>query len=544
MPVFESQISTKSETFAANRAAHLKMIDEFRALEDKIIATSARAKPKFDKRGQLLPRERLAMLLDRGAPFLEISTLCGYKMDDDDGDSQIAGGGGLCGIGFIAGVRCLISANDSGIKGGAATPMGVEKGLRAQEIALQNKLPFVQLVESAGANLLRQAQMFVPGGRGFANLAKLSAAGCPIIAVVHGSSTAGGAYQTGLSDYVVAVRGRTKVFLAGPPLLKAATGEIATDEDLGGAEMHYHVSGTAEYMAEDDRDGIRIAREIVGKLQWNKGQRNRHAAAPANTNDKEPIYDPEEILGVTPFDYRTPYDVRENIARIVDGSDLLDFKPGYGSATVCVQAAVAGHSIGIISNNGPIDADGATKATQFIQLQCQSNIPVVFLHNTTGFLVGTDAEQRGIVKHGSKMIQAVTNMTVPKFAFQIGASFGAGSYGMCGRAFDPRFIFSWPNNRIAVMGGEQAAKTMMIVAEEGAKKRGQEFNTAYFEAMGQEIVKKYDEESQALFATARLWDDGLIDPRDTRKVLTICLDTAAEAEARDLKPNTFGVARM
>ncbi|MEM9263237.1 MAG: carboxyl transferase domain-containing protein, partial [Pseudomonadota bacterium] len=408
-----------------------------------------------------------------------------------------------------------------------------------QAIALENKLPFIQLVESAGANLFRQAQMFVAGGRSFANLAKLSAAGIPIIAVVHGSSTAGGAYQTGLSDYVIAVRGRTKVFLAGPPLLKAATGEIATDEDLGGAEMHYHVSGTAEYMAEDDRDGIRLARQVVERLQW-----NQQASPAANSNFKEPAYDPEEILGITPSDYRTPYDVRENIARIVDGSEILGFKDGYGAATVCVQAEVAGHAVGIISNNGPIDADGATKAAQFIQLMCQAGTPVVFLQNTTGYLVGTDAEQSGIVKHGSKMIQAVTNMTVPKFTFQIGASFGAGNYGMCGRAFDPRFIFSWPNNRIAVMGGEQAAKTMMIVAEEGARKRGQEPNTAYFEAMGQEIIKKYDEESRALFATARLWDDGLIDPRDTRRVLALCLDTAAEAEARELRPNVFGVGRM
>ncbi|MBI1392130.1 MAG: acyl-CoA carboxylase subunit beta [Alphaproteobacteria bacterium] len=539
MPVFESQIDVRSDDFARNRAAHLKLIEEFRALEEKIVATSARAKPKFDNRGQLLPRERLALILDRGAPFLEISTLCGYKMDDDDGDSQISGGGSICGIGFVSGVRCMVTASDSGIKGGAATPMGVDKALRAQAIALENRLPFIQMVESAGANLLRQSQMFVAGGRSFANLAKLSAAGCPIIAIVHGSSTAGGAYQTGLSDYVVAVRGRTKVFLAGPPLLKAATGEIATDEDLGGAEMHYHVSGTAEYMAEDDRDGIRIGREIVARLQWDRGVKRT-----ANQNFREPLYDPEEILGVTPADYRTPYDVRENIARIVDGSELLGFKDGYGAATVCVQAEVAGHAVGIISNNGPIDAHGATKAAQFIQLMCQSGTPVVFLQNTTGYMVGTDAEQSGIVKHGSKMIQAVTNMTVPKFTLQIGASFGAGNYGMCGRSFDPRFIFSWPNNRIAVMGGEQAAKTMMIVAEEGAKKRGQEVNTAYFEAMGAEIVKKYDEESRALFATARLWDDGLIDPRDTRKVLAFCLDTAAEAERRELRPNVFGVGRM
>jgi geranyl-CoA carboxylase beta subunit len=537
MPVFESQIDVRSDAYAANRAAHLKLIEEFRGLEKKIALTSARAKPKFDKRGQLLPRERLALILDRGAPFLEISTLCGYKMHDDDGDFNISGGGGISGIGFIGGVRCYIGASDSGIKGGAATPMGVHKALRGQAIALRNKLPYVQLIESAGANLFRQAEMFVTGGQTFANLSRLSAAGCPVISVVHGSSTAGGAYQTGLSDYVVAVRGRTKVFLAGPPLLKAATGEVATDEELGGAEMHYHVSGTAEYMAENDSDGIRIAREIVWKLQWNRNP-------PPARRYAEPKYDSEEILGLVPVDYRVPYDSREVIARLVDGSDLLGFKDGYGAATVCTHAEIAGHAVGIISNNGPIDADGAAKAAQFIQLMCQAGNPVIFLQNTTGYLVGTDAEQRGIVKHGSKMIQAVTNMTVPKITLHVGASFGAGNYGMCGRAFDPRFIFAWPNNRIAVMGGEQAAKTMRIVAEEGARRKGEEPNAAFLDAMAQKVIDQYDAESTALFATARLWDDGLIDPRASRKVLAFCLDTCAEAEARTLRPNVFGVGRM
>ncbi len=538
MPAFVSEIDVRSETFAANRAAHLRLIDEFRSLERKIVDTSERARPKFEKRGQIPPRDRLAMVLDRGSPFLELSTLCGFKMHDDDGDHNIFGGGGIAGIGFVSGVRCMVTASDSGIKGGAATPMGVQKALRAQEIALKQKLPVVQLIESAGANLFRQAEMFVSGGQTFANLARLSAAGCPVISVVHGSSTAGGAYQTGLSDYVIVVRGRSKVFLAGPPLLKAATGEIATDEDLGGAEMHYHVSGIADYMAENDADGLRIAREIAAKLDWNKNAGSRKRAY------AEPLYDPEEILGVTPADYRTPYDVRENIARIVDGSDLLGFKDGFGAAMVCVNGEIAGRAVGIISNNGPIDADGAAKATQFIQLQCQAGTPVIFLQNTTGYLVGADAEQRGIVKHGSKMIQAVTNMTVPKITLHIGASFGAGNYGMCGRAFDPAFIFAWPNNRIAVMGGEQAAKTMRIVGEEGARARGEEPNTAYFDAMAKTIVDKYDEESRALFATARLWDDGLIDPRDSRKVLAFCLDTAAEATERRLRPLTFGVARM
>jgi geranyl-CoA carboxylase beta subunit len=538
MPVFKSDIDVRSEQFAANRAAHLKLIEEFRGLERKIVETSARARAKFEKRGQLLPRDRLALVLDRGAPFLELSTLCGFKMHDDDGDQNISGGGGVSGVGFVSGVRCLVSASDSGIKGGAATPMGVMKALRAQEIALKQKLPVVQLIESAGANLFRQSEMFVSGGRTFANLARLSAAGCPVISVVHGSSTAGGAYQTGLSDYVVVVRGRSKVFLAGPPLLKAATGEIATDEALGGAEMHYHVSGTAEYMAENDADGVRIAREIVAKLQWNRSSQARRA------DYSEPLYDAEEILGITPADYRTPYEVRETIARIVDGSDMLGFKDGYGAATVCVHALIAGHAVGIISNNGPIDADGAAKAAQFIQLQCQAGTPVVFLQNTTGYLVGVDAEQSGIIKHGSKMIQAVTNMTVPKITLHIGASFGAGNYGMCGRAFDPDFIFAWPNNKIAVMGGEQAAKTMRIVGEEGARARREEPNVAYFDAMAKTIVDRYDEESRALFATARLWDDGLIDPRDSRKLLAFCLDTVAEARERQLKPNVFGVGRM
>lgn len=538
MPVFESEIDTRAEGFAKNRADHLALIEEFRALEQKVLANSARAKPKFEKRGQLLPRERLSLILDRGAPFIELSTLCGYKMHDDDGDRGISGGGAITGIGFIAGVRCVITASDSGIKGGSATPMGVHKGLRAQNLALDNKLPFVQLIESAGANLMRQADMFVAGGESFANLARLSAAGCPVISIVHGSSTAGGAYQTGLSDYVVAVRGRSKVFLAGPPLLKAATGEIATDEDLGGAEMHYHTSGTAEYMAENDADGVRIARDIVARLGWNKNR------TPRAVSYAEPYYSPDELIGLVPLDYRQPYDSREVIARLVDGSDLLGFKDGYGPATVCTHGAIAGHEVGIISNNGPIDADGATKVAQFIQLMCQAGTPVIFLQNTTGYLVGTDAEQRGIVKHGSKMIQAVTNMTVPKITLHIGASFGAGNYGMCGRAFDPRFIFAWPNNRIAVMGGEQAAKTMRIVAEEGAKRKGQEPNEAFLDGMANHIIEQYDAESRALFATARLWDDGLIDPRDSRKVLSFCLDTVAEAETRSVRPNVFGVARM
>lgn len=560
MPVIDSQIDVRSEAFATNRRDHLGLITEFRALEEKICANSARAKKKFDKRGQILPRERLNLLLDRGAPFVQFSTLCGYKMHDDDGDKNISGGGGLAGIGFVSGIRCMISVSDAGIRGGSATPMGMEKNLRMQAMAMENKLPLVQLIESAGANLFRQADMFVRGGRSFANLAKLSAMGLPVVSVVHGSSTAGGAYQTGLSDYVVVVRGRSKIFLAGPPLLKAATGEIATDEELGGAELHYHGPGTAEYMAENDADGIRVAREIMSKLEWDRhpyedggagngagGNGGQNGAGGNGTGARAfapPRYDAEEILGIVPLDYRKPYDVREVIARIVDGSDFLDFKPAYGPQTVNGHAMIEGHPVGIIGNNGPIDPNGATKTAQFIQLCCQSGTPLIFLQNTTGYIVGKDAERAGMVKHGSKMIQAVANATVPRITLHIGASFGAGNYGMCGRGFDPRFIFAWPNNKISVMGGEQAGKTMSIVGEESARRRGQEPNMELLAAMEQEVIKQYDAEGTALFATARLWDDGLIDPRDSRRMLSFCLAICREEAARTLTPNTFGVARM
>jgi geranyl-CoA carboxylase beta subunit len=356
---------------------------------------------------------------------------------------------------------------------------------------------------------------------------------------VHGSSTAGGAYLPGLSDYVILVRGRAKVFLAGPPLLRAATGEMATDEELGGAEMHATISGLGEYVAEDDADGVRIAREIMAKLPWNE-----QPPALPQRSFKEPRYAAEELAGVVPTDYRKPYDVREVIARIVDDSDYHDFKTMYGPHTVCGQAAIEGHAVGLIGNNGPIHADGASKAAQFIQLCCQANMPIVYLQNTTGYMVGREAEQAGIIKHGSKMIQAVANATVPQLTIHIGASFGAGNYGMCGRAYDPRFIFAWPSNRIAVMGGEQAAKVMAIVTEEKLKREGKPVDKAKLGAMEQAIIKRVDAESTALYATARLWDDGLIDPRDTRKALGFCLSICREAALRPLKPITFGAGRM
>jgi len=538
MPLFESRINTTSEAFAKNRADHLVLIDEFRGLEAKIESNSLRSLEKFRKRGQLLPRERVNLLLDRGAPFLELSTLNGYKMHDDDGDKTIAGSG-INGIGFIGGVRCMIWANNSAIRGGAMSPAGVDKTIRVQELAMENKLPFVQLIESAGANLFRQSELFVNAGKTFFNQAKMSALGVPVIGVTHGSSTAGGAYTAGLSDYLVVVRGRSKIFLAGPPLLKAATGEIATDEELGGAEMHIYGPGTAEYLAENDADGVRICREIVSRLNW-----DATTIQPEHRASKEPIYDAEEILGVVPVDYSNPYDCHEVIARIVDGSEMHDFKPNFGPHTLTIHADIEGYPVGIIANNGPIDPNGANKAAQFIQICCQSDTPLIFLQNTTGYLVGKEAESAGMVKHGSKMIQAVTNATVPKLTLHIGASFGAGNYGMNGRAYDPRFIFAWPNNQISVMGGEQAGKTMRIVREGSARAKGEEPDVEAMDKMEQKVIAMYKEEGKALFATARLWDDGLIDPRDSRKVLAFCLATCRESAARTLHPNTFGVARQ
>jgi geranyl-CoA carboxylase beta subunit len=538
MSAIASSVDPQSEAFAKNRDAMRELLDGVRLLEERVRAYSERARPRFEARGQLLPRDRVNLLLDRGTPFIELSTLAGLGMHDDDGDKLPSGGGGINGIGSVSGVRCMISASDSGIKGGTSTPMGLKKKLRSQQIALENKLPTVALVESGGANLLYQSELFVEGGRTFANQSRLSAAGIPQVTVVHGSSTAGGAYVPGLSDYVVVVRDRAKIFLAGPPLLKAATGEIATDEELGGAAMHATISGTAEYIADDDAQAIVVARDVMAKLRWND-----HLSPHAAPAYQAPLYEAEELLGLVPVDYSKPYDVRELIARLVDGSDFLDFKASFGVATVCGHASIEGHPCGIIGNNGPIDAQGSVKAAHFIQLCCQSATPIIYLQNTTGYMVGKDAEMGGIVKHGSKMIQAVANATVPQITLMVGGSFGAGNYGMCGRSFDPRFIFAWPNYRISVMGGEQAAGVMRIVSEAKARRDGNEPDEAAMDKMFNAIVSQINAESTALYATARLWDDGIIDPRDSRKVLGYALSICGEAEARPLRGNTFGVAR-
>ncbi|NNC54677.1 MAG: acyl-CoA carboxylase subunit beta, partial [Pseudomonadales bacterium] len=438
----------------------LELISHMDKLNARGAQISEKRKARFAARGQLTPRERLAHLLDPGMPFLAIANLAGYLFDTPDPDKSIPGATCIAGIGFIAGVRCVIVVDDSGIMAGSITEAGSYRIGRAQDIAYEQKLPFVHLVESAGGDLMNyNVAGLIEGGTLFGNQAHLSKAGIPVISVLHGSSTAGGAYMPGLSDYVVAVKGRGRAFLAGPPLLKAATGEIATEDELGGAEMHASVSGLAEYLADNDGHGLIIAREVVARLQWN----NNCKPAPQRAF-LEPVYDPDEIAGVIPVDYRIPYDMRELVARTVDASKFLDFKPRYGATTVCLQAEIFGQACGIIGNNGPIDPPGATKAAQFMQLCEQANVPVIFMQNTTGYIVGVQSERAGMIKHGSKMVQAVRNLEVPRITLMTGASFGAGNYGMCGRGFFPDFLYTFPNARMGIMGGEQAAKTMSVVA--------------------------------------------------------------------------------
>jgi geranyl-CoA carboxylase beta subunit len=536
MPALRSKINPRSPAFAANAQRMGDLLAEVQRLEAMVIAESESKRDKFEKRKQLLPRERVARLLDRGTPFLELSRLAGLNMHDDDGKKSVLGGGSIVGIGVVAGKRCLISVNDSAVKGGTVAPMGLKKGLRAQDIARENKLPIISLVESGGANLMYQSEIFIEGGRSFANQARMSAVGIPQISVVHGSSTAGGAYLPGLSDYVILVRGRSNIFLAGPPLVKAAIGEDCTEDELGGAETHAQVTGLGEYLTEDDAHAIAMAREVMDKLRWD--------AVPSSAGFAEPMFDEQELMGIVPADEREPYDVREVIARLVDGSDFLDFKAEYAPEMLCAHARVHGQLVGILGNNGPIQPTGSTKAAQFIQLCDQTGTPLVFLQNTTGYMVGSAAERGGAIKHGSKMIQAVANARVPKFTFVLGGSYGAGNYGMCGRGFDPRFIFAWPSARTAVMGGAQAAKVMDILNRSKIERMGMEANEDALKAMSDGLRLRLDKESAALFGTARLWDDGIIDPRDTRRILGLCLALAAEADQRQLRPNTFGVARM
>ncbi len=535
---FTSTWNPQAPVARERAAAMLERIAALRALEQRAAGKSAEAGAVFERRGQLLPRERVGLLLDPGRPWLPLCTLAGYLQDTDDAAASVPGGGMIAGIGFVSGVRCMVVASDSGIEAGAIQAMGLDKILRVQEIALQNRLPFLHLVESAGANLMKyRVDGFVHGGALFRNLARLSAAGIPVITVQHGSGTAGGAYMPGLSDIVIMVRGRSRAFLAGPPLLKAATGEVATEEELGGAEMHTAVSGLGEYLAEDDRQALGIARDVVARLRAADG-----VAAPRQQGAPDAARD--ELLGLLPTHLREPVDLREVMVRLVDDRSLLEFKPLHGTATVCAQGAIAGHPVGFIGNNGPIDVAGANKATHFIQWMCQLGHAIVYLQNTTGYMVGRESEQAGMIKHGSKMIQAVSNATVPQLTIQCGASFGAGNYGMCGRAYAPRFLFTWPGARTAVMGGEQAARTMQIVTEAALARKGIAPDPVQAGRQFERIVSLFEAQADAFHTSGLLLDDGVIDPRDTRDVLAFCLDTIAEGAARRPHPMQFGVARM
>lgn len=517
--------------FAANAAAMQAALDGVLAVREAVEAAAEGVRARYARRGQLMPRDRLALLLDPGAPWLELCPYAGWKRYGDR-DGTGAGAGAIAGIGRIEGRACVVVVDNFAVKGGTVTPDGLAKKLRLQEVARENRLPLVSLSQSGGANLAYAHEVFIPGGRGFANQARLSALGIPQVTVVHGSATAGGAYQPGLSDYTILVRGQATMYLAGPPLLKAATGEVATDEDLGGAVMHTQVSGVGDYLAEDDADGIRLARAVIAALPWPV------EAAPGSF--RAPVFAASDLMGLVPADPRQPYDAREVIARLVDGSGWLEFKPGYDGATLCGHARIEGHAVGIIANNGPITAQGAAKAGQFIQLCDQAGVALLFLHNTTGFLVGTEPERAGIIKHGSKMIQAVANARVPKLSVVIGGSYGAGNYAMCGRGFDPRFLFAWPNARTSVMGPAQAGQVMRIVTEAKMRAEGA-VDAARLDALEQGTAAALAEATTALASSARLEDDGIIDPRQTRQVLALSLSAALNAPIGETR---FGVFRM
>lgn len=536
MAIIETKVDENSDEFINNRNDMLAEIEKLDGYHQALADVANKSLSKFQKEGRLSPYERVALLLDKGAPFIEISSLAGFKMHDDK-DGSTAGGGIIGGLGFIHGQPVVVYCNNSAVKGGAISPMGLKKTLRLQEVALRHYLPVLYLVESAGANLMYQADVFVEGGECFANQARLSAKGIPQITVVHGSCTAGGAYLVGLSDYVVAVREKAKIFLAGPPLLKAATGEIATDEELGGAEMHASISGTAEYLADNDKEAISYAREIFTKISPELDNNTTKSVA-------SPRYDINSLLGVVPTETKKPYDVREVIARLVDDSDFLGFKESYDHYLIAGHAKIAGVTCGILGNNGPITTHGAAKAAQFIQLCCQSQIPIIYLQNTTGFMVGKAEEQGGIIKHGSKMLQALVNATVPQITLVIGGSYGAGNYGMCGRGMSPNFIFSWPNSRTSVMGKEQAAKVMTMVTMAKMKKKGVEVDKQAIAKMEGDIIHKMDMESSALYTSARLFDDGIINPLDSRKLLSVLLGIVTSSDKRQREALSFGVSRF
>jgi acetyl-CoA carboxylase carboxyltransferase component len=531
MPTLRSTVDVSASSYVDNRVA---MLESLAALEEALSAALAgggeRYAARHKARGKLLPRERIELLLDRDAPFLELCAVAAWGTDYPTGASTVGG------IGAVEGVDCMVIASDPTVRGGAVNPYALRKSRRLSQIAADNGLPLVNLVESGGADLPSQAEIFIPGGAVFRDLTRASAARRPTIAVVFGNATAGGAYLPGMSDYTIFVKDQAKVFLAGPPLVKMATGEETDDESLGGARMHATRSGLADFLAEDEVDAIRLARAVVRRVARCAGLGEAPAPVP-------PRYDAEELLGIPSADLRNPYDPREVLARILDGSEFDEFKPGYGTALVTGWGDLHGYPIGVLANvRGVLFSEEAQKAAQFIQLANASNTPLLFLQNTTGYMVGSAYEQGGIIKHGALMINAVANSAVPHLTLNIGASYGAGNYGMCGRAFEPRFLFSWPNSRSAVMGGAQLAGTLEIVARQAAAARGQEFDEESATAMRYMVEKQIEQESTALFLSGRLYDDGVIDPRDTRTVLGLALSVIHNGPIRGA--GGFGVFRV
>ncbi|MGB3410440.1 MAG: carboxyl transferase domain-containing protein [Microthrixaceae bacterium] len=532
MTVLKSVIDTGDEAFRSNADALLEQIAAVDVEQRKAVDGGG---PKYierhRKRGKLLARERIELLLDRDSPFLELSPLAAWGSDFVVGASVISG------IGVVNGVECMISANDPTIKGGASNPWTLKKILRANEIARQNRLPVIGMTESGGADLPTQKEIFIPGGAMFRDLTRLSAAGIPVVSIVFGNSTAGGAYVPGMSDHVIMIKERSKVFLAGPPLVKMATGEDSDDESLGGAEMHARVSGLADYFALDEHDAIRTARRVVSRLNW-------HKAGPHPSQDVlEPRYDPDGILGLVPTDPKVPFDPREVLARIVDDSDFDEFKALYGSSLVTGWARLHGYPIGILANaRGVLFSEESQKAAQFIQLANQTNTPLLFLQNTTGYMVGEEYERGGIIKHGAMMVNAVANSKVPHITVVMAASYGAGNYGMCGRAYEPRFLFTWPNAKSAVMGPQQLAGVISIVARQAAESRGQIYDEEADAQLREMIEGQIEAESLAPFLSGRLLDDGIIDPRDTRTVLGIALSAIHSGTVKGA--DGFGVFRM
>ena len=528
--VLASALDTGGALYAARREAMLAKLAELDAQHAKALAGGG---PKYTDRhrarGKLAVRERVELLIDPDSPFLELSPLAGY------GTGFPVGGSGVNGIGVVCGTQCMISASDPTVRGGSTNPWSLRKSMRSMRIAIENRLPLVNLVESGGADLPTQKEIFIPGGQIFRDLTAMSAAGIPTIAIVFGNSTAGGAYVPGMSDYVVMIEGRSKVFLAGPPLVKMATGEESDDESLGGAGMHARQSGLADYLAENEHDALRIGRSIVARLNWHNASgrfSGTGGAGPVSTGlyPDEPVYDPDELLGIVPEDLKVPFEPREVIARIVDGSEFDEFKPLYGTSLVTGWATLHGYPIGILANaRGVLFSAESQKAAQFIQLANQIGVPLLFLQNTTGYMVGASYEQAGIIKHGAMMINAVSNSAVPHLTVVLGASYGAGNYGMCGRAYDPRFLFSWPSAKSAVMGPAQLAGVLSIVGRQSAAARGEPYDEDADAAMRRLVEEQIEAESQAFFLSGRLYDDGVIDPRDTRTVLGICLSAIDSA---------------